>query len=184
MDKINANATKVIEAPPEKVYAVLANYNESHPAILPKHVFSDLVVEQGGIGAGTVVRVTMAAPGKKQELHVTVSEPEPGRVMVESGSGMVTTFTVEPMNEGRSSQVTIAAEATPSPGLQGWVERLVTPALLWDELHLLAKFVEEKSWFFYVPLIRVIQEKTGKSENFKGVEHAKSRRIPTAYIGW
>ena len=77
MDKIHAHATRVIEAPPEKVYAVLANYNESHPAILPKHVFSDLVVEQGGVGAGTIVRVTMAAMGTKKELHVTVSEPEP-----------------------------------------------------------------------------------------------------------
>jgi hypothetical protein len=57
---------------------------------------------------------------------------------------MVTTFTVDPMDEGRSSQVTIAAEATPSPGLQGWIERLVTPGLIWDELRLLEKYVEEK----------------------------------------
>lgn len=145
MDKIHAHATREIEAPPEKVYAVLADYNESHPAILPKQVFSDLVIEQGGIGAGTVVRVTMSAPGTKQELHVTVSEPEPGRVLIESGSGMITTFTVDPVDAGRSSQVTIAIEVTPSPGLQGWIERLVTPGLLWDELHLLAKYVEEKS---------------------------------------
>jgi hypothetical protein len=47
---------------------VLADYDTSHPAILPKRVFSDLVVEQGGVGAGTVVRVTMAAMGTKQEL--------------------------------------------------------------------------------------------------------------------
>jgi hypothetical protein len=145
MEKIHAHATREIEAPPEKVYAVLADYNESHPAILPKQVFSDLVVEQGGIGAGTVVRVTMSAPGTKQELHVTVSEPEPGRVLVENGSGMITTFTVDPKEGGKSSQVTIATEVTPSPGLQGWIERLVTPGLLWDELHLLAKYVEEKS---------------------------------------
>jgi hypothetical protein len=41
--------------------------------------------------------------------------------------------------------VTIAAEATPNPRLQGWIEGLVTPGLLWDELRLLAKYVEEKS---------------------------------------
>ena len=35
---------------------MLADYNESHPAILPEHVFTGLVVEQGGIGAGTAVR--------------------------------------------------------------------------------------------------------------------------------
>jgi hypothetical protein len=147
MAQIHAHATNVIEAPPEIVYAVLANYNESHPAILPKHVFSDLVVEQGGIGDGTVVRVTMAAMGTKHELHVTVSEPEPGRIMVESDpeTGLTTTFTVEPVEGGKCSQVTIAADATPSPGLKGWIERMVTPRLIWDELHLLAKYVEEKS---------------------------------------
>lgn len=147
MDKIHAHATRVIEAPPEKVYAVLADYNECHPAILPENVFSDLVVEEGGVGAGTVMRVTMAAMGTKQELHISVSEPEPGRVMVESDleTGLITTFTFEPANEGRSSQVTITAEATPSPGLQGWLERMVTPGLLWEELRLLEKYVQRKS---------------------------------------
>jgi hypothetical protein len=145
MSQIHAHASKVIEASPEAVYAVLADYNTSHPAILPKQVFSGLVVEQGGVGAGTVVRVTMAAMGTKQELHVTVSEPEPGRVLVESDpqTGMTTTFTVEPLDAGRHSQVTIATEAPASSGLEGWVEKLVTPALLWDEVRLLAEYVHK-----------------------------------------
>ena len=88
MSQIRAEVSRVIWAPPAAVYAVIADYNESHPARLPKHVFSGLVVEESGIGAGTVVRVTMAALGTKQELHVAVSEPEPGRVLVESGSGI------------------------------------------------------------------------------------------------
>jgi hypothetical protein len=70
MSQIHAKVSKVIKAPPEPVYAVIGDYNESHPAILPKRVFSGLVVEQGGIGAGTVVRVTMAALDTTQELHV------------------------------------------------------------------------------------------------------------------
>jgi hypothetical protein len=144
MSLIHAEVSRVIEAPPEAVYAVLANYNESHPAILPKHAFSGLVVEQGGTGAGTVVRVTMAALGTKQELHITVSEPKPGRVLVENGSGLTTSFAVEPAGAGRSSQVTITADATPNPGSRGWIERIVTPALLQDELRLLAAYVEKK----------------------------------------
>jgi len=145
MNQIHAEVSKVIEAPPEAVYAVIADYNESHPAILPKHVFSGLVVEQGGVGAGTVVRVTMAALGTKQELQVTVSEPEPGRVLIESGSGLTTTFAVEPVGAGRSSKVTITADAAPSPGLKGWIEKVVTQALLLDELRLLAEYVQKKS---------------------------------------
>jgi Polyketide cyclase / dehydrase and lipid transport len=143
MNQIHAEVSKVIEAPPEAVYAVIADYNESHPAILPKHVFSGLVVEQGGVGAGTVVRVTMAA--LVQELQVTVSEPEPGRVLIESGSGLTTTFAVEPVGAGRSSKVTITADAAPSPGLKGWIEKVVTQALLLDELRLLAEYVQKKS---------------------------------------
>jgi hypothetical protein len=147
MDKIHAYATRVVEALPEKVYAVLADYKESHPAILPEHVISGLVVEQGGIGAGTVFRATVAVPGTEQELHVLVSEPEPGRIIVESDpqAGLITTFTVEPADEGRSSQVTITAEATPGPGLQECIERLVMPGFLWDELRLLEKYVEESA---------------------------------------
>jgi hypothetical protein len=64
---------------------------------LPKQAFSGLVVEQGGIGAGTVVRVTMAA-----------------------------------------------LDAAPSPGLKGWIERMVTPALRRDELRLRAEHMQKK----------------------------------------
>ena len=47
MSQIHAEVSKVIEAPPEAVYAVIADYNNCHPATLPKHIFSDLVVKQG-----------------------------------------------------------------------------------------------------------------------------------------
>jgi uncharacterized protein YndB with AHSA1/START domain len=105
MAQIHAHATKVIEAPPEKVYRLLANFNESHPAILPPHVFFDLVVEQGGIGAGTVVRVNITATGATHKLHVSVNEPEPGRIMVERDpeTGLTTTFTVETVEGGKWS---------------------------------------------------------------------------------
>ena len=58
---------------------------------------------------------------------------------------MITIFTVELIDRYNSSQLTMATEETPIPGLQGSIGRLVTPGLLWVELHLLAKCVEEKS---------------------------------------
>jgi len=60
---INAHTTRVIKAQPEKIFAMLTDCNESHPATLLEYVFTDLEVDQGGIRAGTLVRTPMAAPG-------------------------------------------------------------------------------------------------------------------------
>src|SRR5579859_5179764 len=91
------SASAIIPARRERVYSLLANYNDGHPRILPRQ-FSNLVVEQGGIGAGTVIRFEMSFLGKKQPFRATVTEPEPGRVLAESylESGAITTFTIEP----------------------------------------------------------------------------------------
>ena len=43
------------------------------------------------------------------------------------------------------AHVTITADATPSPGPKGWIERTVTPTLLRDELHLLAEYTQKES---------------------------------------
>lgn len=55
MSQIHAQATAVIDAPPEVVYAILADYRADHPAILPKQYFAECAVEEGGQGAGTVI---------------------------------------------------------------------------------------------------------------------------------
>lgn len=76
-------ASALIPARRERVYNILANYREGHPRILPKQ-FSNLVVEQGGLGAGTVIRFQMSVFGRKQTFRAEISEPEPGRVLVET----------------------------------------------------------------------------------------------------
>ena len=129
MSSIHAEASETIDAAPERVYAVLADYHEGHPRILPPEFFSRLEVEQGGRGAGTVIRVHARGFGKEQVYHLTVSEPEPGRVLVEedAGAGVVTTFTVTPLEGGLRSRVRIRTEWQPKPGLGGLVERLLNP---------------------------------------------------------
>jgi hypothetical protein len=131
MKPIVVEASDVIQAPAAKIYAVLADYHKGHPAILPKPTFRDLIVEQGGHGAGTVIRVHMEVMGIEQRYHMAVSEPEPGRVLVErdAAAGVTTTFTVVPLNGGSRSIVTIATESRPSPGLRGLVERLINPPI-------------------------------------------------------
>ena len=78
--------TARLAAPPDRVYAVIADYDHGHPRILPKQ-FTGLTVEQGGVGEGTVIRVSMRVFGRRFEFRGFVTEPEPGRVLVERNVG-------------------------------------------------------------------------------------------------
>jgi hypothetical protein len=51
-----------------------------------------------GLGAGTVIRFQMTLLGRTDDCHSVITEPEPGRVMVETETirNTVTTFTVDP----------------------------------------------------------------------------------------
>lgn len=132
MPRIHAEATGVLDAPPAAVYAVLADYHRGHPSILPRRHFSNLVVESGGVGDGTVIRFDLRAAGSTRHCHVAVTEPEPGRTLLETDldTGAVTRFRVETAH-GRTggSRVTISTEWS-TAGLRGHVERLVAPRLL------------------------------------------------------
>ena len=150
MSSMHVEVTEVIDARPEEVYAVFSDYEVAHHAILPKPYFVDMKVEQGGQGAGTVVRVWMNVFGAKREYHLTVSEPEPGRVLVESDpvAGMVTRFVVEPVGSGQQSRVTIASDSPASPGFAGLMERLMNPPITRriyrEELHQLADYLRNR----------------------------------------
>lgn len=126
------SASAVIPARRERVYSLLANYNEGHPRILPRQ-FSNLVVEQGGIGAGTVIRFEMSVLGKRQHFRASITEPEPGRTLVESyldPQGTVTTFIVNPAGAPADSHVTISTEMPVSSGFRGVLERKFSTLLL------------------------------------------------------
>ncbi len=147
MNQIHVEVSAVIEARPEKVFAILSDYRVSHPAILPKQYFTEVAVEQGGQGAGTVVRVRMSVMGTQLAYRQVVSEPQPGRVLMESdaAAGVTTTFTVEPLDGGNHSRVTIATDAAVRPGIAGWLERLFNPPMMRriyrQELQQLAEYV-------------------------------------------
>lgn len=149
MTIIRAQATRTVAAPPDRVYAVFSDYEVAHPAILPKPYFDEITVEEGGQGAGTVVRVRMKAMGAENNYRLTVTEPEPGRRLVEADpdAGVETTFLVEPHDGGRHAQVTITIDTKASPGLKGLVERLILPPfsrrILHKELQLLADYLAQ-----------------------------------------
>ncbi|HEX5723997.1 MAG TPA: SRPBCC family protein [Longimicrobiaceae bacterium] len=131
MPRIRAWAAATLAAPPEKVYGILADYRGGHPAILPERWFRGLEVERGGTGAGTVIRFRIRLGGSTRTVRAEVTEPEPGRVLAETDleTGAVTSFTVDPLDRGRRSAVTISTEWE-SPAPRAWIERLLAPPLL------------------------------------------------------
>jgi len=125
------SASALIQAPPQDLYAIIADYHQGHPQILPKPPFVSLEVEEGGTGAGTVIRVQMRVLGQLQTFRSVVTEPESGRVLVETNdNGYVTTFTVEPRADGQQAYVTIATEISGRAGILGALERRFVTRLL------------------------------------------------------
>jgi len=126
------SASAIIPARRDRVYSLIADYRDGHQRILPKQ-FSSLIVEQGGTGAGTIIRFQMSTLGKKQNFRAAITEPEPGRVLVESDldtNGAVTTFTVDPGTAPADSHVTISTELPVRGGLVGHIERMFSTMLL------------------------------------------------------
>jgi len=133
-----------IAAPPDRIYGIIADYHRGHPTILPKQM-RNLRVESGsGVGAGTVIRFEVTMMGRTDRYKAIVSEPEPGRVLVETNvepMESVTTFTVDAEDGGRAANVTIATELPQKPGVMGSIEKFlikrVLPPLYAEELLLL-----------------------------------------------
>jgi Polyketide cyclase / dehydrase and lipid transport len=133
MRQIYVKADAVLDARPEDVYAAIADYKLGHPYTVPKENFFDLQVEQGGYGAGTIHSFKFKALGVVKTFRQRVSEPEPGRVLVEQDidtpQNTTTTFTVIPVENGQKAHVEIATTMNPSPGLTGVFERMVVPVI-------------------------------------------------------
>jgi hypothetical protein len=145
MSIVSVSAERDIAAPAGQVYGVIADYQNHHPRILPPAI-TDLVVEEGGVGAGTVIRYNARLGGRTRATRQRIEEPEPGRVLIERdlNRDYATTFTVTP--SGSESTVRIESTWT-GTGMQGFVERLIAPRLLRslfeDELDRLDRYSRE-----------------------------------------
>ena len=126
------SATRRLNAPPRQVYETIANYHTGHPRIVPSQ-FSNMRVERGGIGAGTVITFDVTVLGRTTTFRAEVTEPDPGRVLVETnvlGNESFTTFVVDPGAHANESIVTIRTKMTRRPGFAGAIEKLLSPRLL------------------------------------------------------
>jgi hypothetical protein len=126
---LRLSAERVLDAPADVVYHCIRDYQDHHrPGGFLPPAFTYFNVERGGIGAGTRITFTTKAGGGSQTRTQDVSEPEPGRVLVESGGGDSTIFTVEPAGEGRA-RVRFDTVLTLN-GLMSLIGPLVIPRVL------------------------------------------------------
>jgi uncharacterized protein YndB with AHSA1/START domain len=148
MGTVVAAAERRVGAPADEVYRYIADHREHHPHFLPP-AFSDFEVVSGGVGAGTETSFKITAGGRTRHYRMTVAEPEPGRVMTEtdSGSTLVTTWTVTPQGDGAST-VRISTSWQGAGGIGGFFERIFAPPavrrLYADELQRLDAYARER----------------------------------------
>jgi Polyketide cyclase / dehydrase and lipid transport len=126
MGKVTATAERTIEAPADKVRALVADYAESRPKILTEH-YHDYQVIEGGTGAGTKASWKLQATSKRvRNVAATVTEPEPGTLVeTDANSSMVTTWTVR--EAGEKSLVRIETSWDGAGGIGGFFEKTFAP---------------------------------------------------------
>jgi len=136
MQPYRISVSGLVRAPVERAHAIVADYRELHPRILPKPPFVSLDVLRGGVGAGTEIEVKMRMLGKVRTLHGDVTEPEPGRLIVESyrGENLVTSFRFEPTARGETT-ATISTDLEVHDGIRGAVERWFVKSSLHPVYH-------------------------------------------------
>lgn len=131
MTQSEIKTSALIEAPPDRIYAIIADYRDGHPRILPKPYFVAMQVEQGGVGRGTVVNFQMKLMGRLRNFRAQIREPEPGRVLEEvNEDGAVTRFIVAPRRAGQAALVTILTTLPVRAGFAGRVEGWLAGRLL------------------------------------------------------
>lgn len=134
MAQLEARAERVIARPPADVYAALADYEGRHRTIMPA-AYHDYTVERGGQGDGTVVRWTLYVGNHRRPYRMQVSEPQPGRLLVErdAESTMSTQWDVQP--EGAASRVRVTSSwLQRAKGFPAFFERTFAPRSL-SRLH-------------------------------------------------
>lgn len=140
-----ATATKIINAPAKDIYRIIADYHTMHYFILPKQYFLSLDVEEGGFGHGTIINFEMRIMGKTQSFRSLVTEPQPGRLLVETDirSETPTSFHVNSIGNEEQTRVSISTELKGRNGVEALAAKVMLQKVYRDELDLLAKVAEE-----------------------------------------
>src|SRR6201985_467419 len=121
MGQVSASSSILVDAPPEKVLAAVADYQSGRPKILSSH-YRDYQVLQGGQGAGTVASWKLQAT-KSRVRDVKADVDVAGHTVIEkdANSSMVTNWTVAPAGPG--SSVTVKTSWQGAGGGKGFFQQ-------------------------------------------------------------
>src|SRR3954469_12671465 len=123
---VSVELERTIDAPIERVWALLRDYRLARPRLLSEH-FSDYAVHHGGEGAGTVLEYQLRV-GRAQRRHlITVQEPAAGRMLRERdrASALLSTWTLTPGGAGERTLVRLTI-ALREPHTSRWLARAHT----------------------------------------------------------
>lgn len=147
MKQQTATASRVVRAPAEQIYRLIADYRNGHPLILPRQYFLSLQVEEGGYGAGTIVSFEMRLLGQTRRFRSLITEPEPGRLLVETDiqSETPTSFQVAPAGDGTRTRVTISTAIRSRNPVEAFLAKFLLQRVYREELELLAGLAEKQA---------------------------------------
>jgi hypothetical protein len=127
MGIVTARASKLVDAPPERVLGFLRDYRDARPKILTEN-FTAYRVEQGGAGSGTIVAYHFETPRRGRDYRLRVEESDGAVRERDEFSSFVSVWHVAP--DGAGSNVTVEASWTGAGGIGGIFERLFAPRVL------------------------------------------------------
>src|SRR3954468_7710349 len=122
--RVSVELERTVDAPMERVWALLRDYRVARPRLLTAH-FSDYGVRERGEGAGTVIAYGLRVGRHQAEHVVAVGEPVPGRMLRERArdSAWVSTWTLTPGGDGERTVVRLAVVLR-DPRIADWLARV------------------------------------------------------------
>lgn len=122
--RVRVQTSKTLEAPPDRVLAVLRDYREGRPQILTDN-YSAYRVESGGAGDGTVIAYHFAAGRRERDYRLRVEESTGELRERDELSSFVSIWRVAP--SGAGTEVTIDSSWEGAAGIGGFFERTFAP---------------------------------------------------------
>ncbi|MGH3318584.1 MAG: SRPBCC family protein [Streptosporangiaceae bacterium] len=125
MAQVRMVTVRRVPAPPDDVYRLVADYQRRRDYLTDN--FTDYAVEEGGQGAGTRMRYRLHAGRRVRDCRMSVSEPDPGRVIVEedANSSLRTRWAVTA--QGGRSSVEVEVTWDGAGGVAGFFESMFAP---------------------------------------------------------
>lgn len=128
MATIKVEESLLIGAPPDKVYAILADPKHH------KHILPDVFISYGA-ESESIVAFTVKAGFIKRDYRVRTEQTEPNKLFRETDidKNITTEFRLEPHEQG--TVVTIATNYETEPTISGYIESIFGPKFLHKLYH-------------------------------------------------